>query len=150
MKILRGKICRGTGAAADNLRGVMDLIESRMGLNKLQPGTLNVKIEEQYIVFPDATISPEEYGTPAGIPETIKLQRCLVLGLKEAIKLKAIIMRPNTHEPPTNFGHGSAHLELMSPFDLKSTLGLKEGDEISVEVEGDNDWWNSGLDKNHR
>jgi CTP-dependent riboflavin kinase len=58
--------------------------------------------------------------------------------------MKAIIMRPHTHETLSNFGHGPAHLELMSPFHLKSILGLKAGDEISVEVEGDEDWWNSG------
>lgn len=109
MKILRGKISGSTfGVAANNLRGVMHLIQARMGLDKLQPGTLNVIIEEEYIVVADAIISPEEYGNPAGIPETIKLQRCLVSGMK------AIIMRPDTHETLPNWGHGPGHLELMS------------------------------------
>jgi hypothetical protein len=27
---------------------------------------------------------------------------------------------------------------------LKSALGLNDGDKVAVQVEGDDDWWNSG------
>lgn len=135
MKILTGHVSSSTfGVAAKNLTGVMHLIEARTGLAKLKPGTLNVRIQEEYIVIADATISPQEYG----FQETIKLQRCLVSGLK------AIIMRPDTHETRPNWGHGKAHLELMSPFHLRSALSLNDGDKVAVQVEGDDDWWNSG------
>lgn len=136
MKILTGNVSSNTfGVAANNLAGVMHLIEARMGLTSLKPGTLNVRIQEEYIVIADATISPQEYG----LPETIKLQRCLVSGLR------AIIMRPDTHEKRPNWGHGKAHLELMSPFHLRRTLVLNDGDEIEIQVEGDDNWWNSGT-----
>ncbi len=135
MKTLIGQISSTTfGVATRNLAGVMSLIEKRMGLANLVQGTLNIKIQEDYIVIPDAIISPQEYG----LPETIKLQRCLISGYK------AIIMRPDTHEIRPNWGHGKAHLELMSPFHLRTTLGLKDGDAVAVQVEGDEDWWNSG------
>ena len=122
------------GVAARNLAGVMPLIETRVGLSNLAPGTLNVQIPEEYIVKANATISPQEYG----LPETIKLQRCLVSGYK------AIIMRPDTHETLLNWGHGKDHLELMSPFHLRNTLNLKDGDAVTIEVEGNDEWWNSG------
>ena len=136
MKILSGHVSSNTfGAATKNLKGVMNLIETRMGLFNLKPGTLNVRINEDYIVIPDSTISPEEYRIH---PETIKLQRCLVSGFK------AIIMRPDTHETRQNWGHGKAHLELMSPYHLRSMIGLDDGDKIEVQVEGDDNWWNLG------
>lgn len=135
MKTLLGQVSSKTfGVAANNLAAVMSLIEDRMGLSKLVPGTFNVKIQEDYIVKADATISPQEYG----LPETIKLQRCLISGYK------AIIMRPDTHETRPNWGHGKSHLELMSPFCLRDTLGLNDRDTVAIQVEGDDDWWYSG------
>jgi len=136
MKILTGNVSGKTfKVATNNLAGVMHLIEARMGLTNLESGTLNVRIQEEYIVIPNATISPQEYVHD----ETIKLQRCLISGYK------AIIMRPDTHEtPPYDYGHGIKHLELMSPYHLKDTLNLTVGDEVEVEVEGDDAWWNSG------
>ncbi len=135
MKILTGNVSGRTfGVATDNLAGVMKLIEARMGLTNLKPGTLNVQIQEKYIVIPDAFISPQEYKKD----ETIKLQRCLISGYK------AIIMRPDTHETRPHWGHGPKHLELMSPYHLKDTLSLTVGDEVVVEVEGDYAWWDSG------
>ncbi len=135
MKIFKGHINPKTyGVASNNLKKVMSLIETRMGLPNLQPGTLNVRIQEDYIVIADATISPQEYG----MPETIKLQRCLVGGLK------AIIMRPDTHETRVNWGHGKDHFELMSRFHLRNTFCLNDNDEIEIQVEGDNIWWESG------
>jgi CTP-dependent riboflavin kinase len=135
MKRLTGQVNSNTfGVATINLARVMNLIEARMGLTNLEPGTLNVRIQEEYIVIPNAIITPQEYV----YDETIKLQRCLISGYK------AIIMRPDTHETRQNWGHGINHLELMSPYHLKDTLSLIAGDEVVVEVEGDDAWWDSG------
>jgi len=120
--------------AAQNLKPVMHLIEARMGLNALVPGTLNIKIDQDYIVLADASISPQEYGSD----ETVKLQRCIIFGRK------AIIMRPDTHETRPNWGHGKDHLELMSPWHLRTELNLRDGDRVTVEVEGGEDWWAAG------
>jgi CTP-dependent riboflavin kinase len=141
MKVLAGIIQpHGFGYATSNLAPVMGLIEKRIGLADLQPGTLNVKIDEEYIVISDAIISPNEYplNRQSGLQETIKLQRCLVNGIK------AIIMRPDTHENIPGFGHGKNCLELMSPIHFQRTLQLRDGDEVEVQLEGDDAWWNSG------
>lgn len=135
MKKLKGSVSdRSFGVAGDNLAPVMHLIEARMGLRDLVKGTLNVKIYEDYIVKAGAKITPQEYG----LPETIKLQRCLVFGHK------AIIMRPDTHETIEGYGHGKNHLELMSPLHLRDRFNLKDGDGIIVELEGDDNWWDLG------
>ena len=137
MKALHGYIAQTSGGfhvAAQNLKPVMHLIEARTGLKDLVPGTLNIRIDQDYIVIADASISPLEYG----YDETVKLQRCIISGLK------AIIMRPDTHETKPNYGHGKDHLKLMSPFHLRTELNLKDGDRVTVEVEGGEDWWGAG------
>jgi CTP-dependent riboflavin kinase len=137
MKALHGHIAHtstGFHVAAQNLRPVMHLIEARMGLKDLVPGTLNIKIDQDYIVLANASISPSEYG----FDETVKLQRCIIAGCK------AIIMRPDTHETRINWGHGKDHLELMSPLHLRIELNLIDGDQVTVEVEGGEDWWAAG------
>jgi hypothetical protein len=56
-----GIVTAGYGQAAPNLAPVMALIEARTGLSRLVPGTLNVKIHEEYIVCPHALVNPYEY-----------------------------------------------------------------------------------------
>ena len=51
-----------------------------------------------------------------------------------------IVIRSATHETKPKWGHGKAHLELMSPFYLRSTLSLNDVDEVAVQVEDDDDW----------
>lgn len=61
MKVFRGQVTSGYGAATQNLAPVMHLIESRTGLTGLVPGTLNLNIPEEYIVLADPFIYPDEY-----------------------------------------------------------------------------------------
>ena len=125
---------KGFGVAGDNLALVVPLILKRTGLRSLVKGTLNLSLKAPYIVMADAVITGKEYFSG----ETIKLQRCLVRGIR------ALIMRPDTHENTPPFGHGPAHLELLSEYHLTSELGLSPGSIVDVEVEGDEAWWQSG------
>ena len=131
MRRLAGTVSKGFGYASGNLKGVMLLIEQRMGLQGLVEGTLNVKIAEEYIVEADTVISREEYG----LDEALKLKRCVILGRK------AIIMRPEKHESTPGFGHGKTCLELVGCVHFRQTFGLRDGSQVTVEVEGDEQWW---------
>ena len=131
MRSFEGVVRGGFALASGNLAHVMHLIEKRMGLSGLEKGTLNVEIGEEYIVQPDAVISVEEYG----FGEAIKLKRCVTFGRK------AIIMRPEKHETVPNFGHGKTCLEVMSCVNFRETFGLGNGSSVTVEVEGDEQWW---------
>ena len=74
MKKIIGKVApkhKGYHVASEYLKPVMPLIEKRMGLPGLKPGTLNVCIPEEYVVIPFAVITPKEYWND----ETLKLQR---------------------------------------------------------------------------
>lgn len=130
MKLLNGTVSKiSYGVAGHNLAVCLGLIEQRTSLAHLRPGTLNVTLTKPYIVIPNALIDSHEYNGC----EFLKLQRCRVGGAR------AIIMRPNTHE--AGHGHGPAHLELMSNVQLREFLGVANGDDVSVEVEGDEIWW---------
>ncbi|MBI4165937.1 MAG: DUF120 domain-containing protein [Acidobacteria bacterium] len=107
------------------------MIEKRTGLKALLPGTLNLKIAEPYFVKPDATLSRNEYHGY----EQVFFQRCRVSGFR------CLIMRPETHE--LGKAHGPAHLEIMSDRHLRTVLGITEGAVLLVDVEGDDEWWES-------
>ncbi len=141
MKILSGIVTTGYGAATPNLAPVMALIEARTGLANLAPGTLNVKIREEYIVRPDALINPAEYplNRETHLGETIKFQRCLVAGYK------GLIMRPDSHEIGAGQFHGKSYLELMGQKHFRTLLHLVDESAVEIQVEGDAAWWQSGI-----
>ncbi|HKV23387.1 MAG TPA: DUF120 domain-containing protein [Candidatus Acidoferrum sp.] len=130
MKRFLGIVATGYGMATPNLNPVIPLIEARLGLPNLVPGTLNVTIPEEYIVLPDAVIFPAEYpyNRQSGLGETIKLQRCLVAGYH------AIIVRPDSHELGSGQFHGKSYLELMGQIHFRSALNLSDGSSIEIEV----------------
>lgn len=140
MKIFQGSVTTGYGMATPNLNPVMRLIESRVGLANLIPGTLNVTIPEEYIVTADALILPDEYpyNNESHLGESIKLQRCVVAGYK------AVIVRPDSHELGAGQFHGKAYLELMGQMNFRHALGLTDGSSVEIQVEGDDRWWRSG------
>jgi len=141
MKIFTGIVATGYGLAAPNLAPVVTLIEARTGLTNLAPGTLNVKICEEYIVQSDAVINPDEYpfNRETNLGETIKIQRCLVAGYK------ALIIRPDSHEIGAGRFHGKSYLELMGQKHFRTVLALADETVVEVQVEGDADWWRSGI-----
>jgi CTP-dependent riboflavin kinase len=134
MKILKGTVTNGYGIATPNLNPVMELIKTRMGFADLEQGTLNLRLQEDYIVEPEQLITAEEYGG-----EALKLERCLIGGRK------ALIVRPEKHETVPGYGHGKAYLEIMSAVHLRNTLKLSKGDVVEVQIEGDENWWESGF-----
>ena len=128
---LTGRVITRFGYASGALAPLAQLIGERIGIPAPYPGTLNVQLLEPYLVIADAIIAPPEYN---GI-ETLKLKRCRVRGLR------CCIMRPDSHETSGNLG--ATALELMSPFRLRDRLVLSDEDELVVEVDGDDAWWNS-------
>jgi CTP-dependent riboflavin kinase len=139
MKIFLGTVTSGYGMATRNLDPVMSLIESRIGLANLVPGTLNIHIPEEYIVPADALILPDEYpyNRQSGLGETIKLKRCLVAGHP------SIIVRPDSHELGTGQFHGKAYLELMGQIHFRTALHLTDGSQVQIQVSGDHPWFHA-------
>jgi len=143
MKRFLGTLTTGYGMATPNLLPVMTLIESRIGLPNLVPGTLNVIIPEEYIVAADALILPDEYpyNKKSNLGETIKLQRCFICGHK------GLIVRPDSHELGAGQFHGKAYLELMGQIHFRTTLSLTDGCVVEIAVDGKDPWCRSGNDE---
>jgi CTP-dependent riboflavin kinase len=129
MRVLLGIVSSRFHVAAQNLKTVEKRILERTGLPSMAPGTLNVTLPFDYIVHPNKTIEPDEYFTG----ERLKLQRCRVRGHP------MIIMRPDSHELPG--GIGADVLELISPLHLRTAWRLQDGEELEIEVEGEEGWW---------
>ena len=129
MRYLTGEVSSRYKAAGPNLATVESLILQPTGLRSMAPGTLNVRLAQDYIVQADATIEPHEHKHH----ERLKLQRCRVRGHR------MYIMRPEPHEGLG--GLGANVLELISPIPLRRTWGVEDGEQLTVEVEGDEEWW---------
>jgi len=131
MMTLRGMVTSRHGIASKCLEGITPLIGERIGVQGLVTGTFNIQLPQPYIVEADALVRPHEYNDL----ETLKLKRCRVGGLR------CCIMRPDSHETPGN--DVARVLEIMSDRRLRTELGLKDGDQAEVELEGDDDWWHA-------
>lgn len=59
--ILRGNVTSGIGTAKMWVDKINSAFKNRTGIT-LFLGTLNIKLEEDYVVKPDWIIKPEEFG----------------------------------------------------------------------------------------
>jgi len=133
MRILKGKIATGKNSSAKNLKkkNVDEKIAAQMGFSTLHPGTLNIELDETYLIKYNYNgyIEKNEYNDR----ECIKLERCRLNGVK------SIIVCPQDHNTVGTF---KKRIELMSPHNLRKKFSLSDGDYVEVEVEGDENWWN--------
>ena len=134
MRILKGKIATGKSSSSKNLKkNDADMtIAKRMGFSELYPGTLNIELYQPYPIKRDydGYIEESEYNDR----EWIKLVRCRFNGVK------CIIVHCKDHDRVGTF---KRRIELMSPYNLRENFNLSDGHEVKVEVEGDENWWNS-------
>jgi len=127
--LLVGQVTRGFGLAAGNLAHVTDLICRRTGLCRLEPGTLNIRLDAPYLFDPDAEVTAQEYNAW----EHLKLKRCCIRGVR------GVVVRPHTHEAGN--GHGPAYLEILAEVRLRSVLGLEDGDVVGIGLGGHLPCW---------
>ncbi|HBJ85497.1 MAG TPA: hypothetical protein DDZ88_16790 [Verrucomicrobiales bacterium] len=134
MNTIIGTVQDGNGHASGFLIGVHPLIEARTGLLSLRPGTLNLKLDADYFVRQDATVTELEYQHR----EALFFQKCRIGDLP------CLIMRPESHEKYRN-AHGPAHLEIMAQVRLRDHYQLVNGSKVEVELEVDEDWWKEKI-----
>ena len=97
-----------------------------------EKGSLNIELDEPYPINENYSeyIEAADYNGR----EWIKLIRCRFNGEK------CIIVHPKDHDTVGTF---KRRIELMSPHNLRKRFDLSDGDIVTVEVEGDEAWWNS-------
>lgn len=121
--ILIGIITKGMGRAKKFINMMQKSFFEKTNIN-LYPGTLNVKLNESYILKPDFIIKPEEYGGTFNV----QIQKCKVLGEN------AYIVR--SEKNTNNSGdYGQDIIEIISDINFRKKYDLKDGEVINILIQ---------------
>ena len=130
VKKIKGKIFSGLGQGM--LFTQLDWVEKQC-LDKLGfvpfPGTLNLKVEEQLGIA-------EELREAEGIvlvPPTAEFCQAKCLPITIGVIRAAIVIPEAEHF--TNEIHPQDVLEILAPVNIKETLSVQDGDELTLEVD---------------
>lgn len=121
--VLNGKIASGLGVAKMWVGKIEKVFEEKTGL-KVFHGTLNIRLEEDYIVEPDFIIKPKEYGGT----QNVLVKKCKILDNE------AYIVRAEKNQ----IGQGDHDLkvvEIISDINYREEYNLKDNQTISIEVD---------------
>jgi len=119
---LEGVVESGFGLARSSLAPVHRVLCQMSGLSLVE-GTLNVRLEQPYIVIPDLALEAAAHGHH----ETLLLQRCRLQDLP------GLIVRTNTQAAGKS--HPLEVIEILSVARLRDAWNLRDGDRLVVEVE---------------
>lgn len=120
--VLDGKVTSGIGTAKMWVGKIEKIFEEKTGL-KVFHGTLNIKIEEDYIVEPDLIIKPEEFGGT----QNVLVQECEILGNK------AYIVRAEKNQKGEG-EHNLKIIEIVSNVNFRKKYNLKDENNIKVKT----------------
>lgn len=120
--ILRGKISSGLGTAKMWVGKIESTFEEETGI-KLFHGTLNIKLEKDYIIKSDWIIKPEEYGGT----QNVLVKKCEILGNT------AYIVRAEKNQIGKG-DHNLTIIEIVSDINFRDKYGLKDEENIVIKV----------------
>lgn len=119
---LHGRITSGLGTAKMWVGKIEKVFEEKTKV-KLFHGTLNIKLENEYIIEPDWIIKPEEYGGT----QNVLVKKCKTLGHN------AYIVRAEKNQIGKG-DHNLKILELVSDINFRKEYNLKDGTEVMIET----------------
>lgn len=121
--VLQGYITDGIGVAKIWVEKIKKIFKGKTGINIFQ-GTLNVKIDVDYVITPDFIIEPEEYGGT----QRVFVKKCKIFGTD------AYIVRAEKNQ--TGKGdHDLRLLEIVSNINFRETYNLTNGEKVEIEIE---------------
>lgn len=120
--VLKGKVTKGIGVAKMWVGKIEKAFKKKTGM-KAYHGTLNIKLNKEYIIEPDLIIKPEEFGGT----ENVLVKRCEILG-NEAYIVRAEKNQKGQGE------HDLRILEIVANFNFREKYGLKDNDEIELKI----------------
>lgn len=119
---LYGKITSGLGTAKMWVGKIESVFEEKTKI-KLFHGTLNIKLENDYIIDPDWIIKPEEYGGT----QNVLVKKCKVLGhIAYAVRAEKNQIGKGDHDLKI--------LEIVSDINFRKEYNLKDGTSVTVET----------------
>ena len=120
--ILKGKVVKGLGKAKIFVNMMEKSFYEKTNIH-LYPGTLNVKLENEYKLNIDYLIKPEEYG---GI-FNVQIQKCEVFGdVAYIVRSEKNIRNEGDYKQDI--------IEIVSDVNFREKYNLKDGDEIRVSI----------------
>ena len=123
MKVLTGQVVSGVGNFSYWIDKLKDHYQRKTGL-MLFPGTLNVQLDEEYSIPPDAMrLEGEEYGGAV----SINIVPCRIF------EEDAVILRTDSNERGEGL-HPRTLVEVACEVKLRDKYNLKDGDTVQVEV----------------
>lgn len=120
--IIEGRVTSGLGTAKMWVSKIDDILKQKTGM-KVFHGTLNIKLEENYIVEPDFIITPEQYGGT----ENVLVKKCKIF------EDEAYIVRAEKNQVG-NGDHSLKIVEIVSNINLRKTYKLKDDTNIIILV----------------
>jgi CTP-dependent riboflavin kinase len=124
-RVLSGRVLPGLGDAANwPMDDILKTVASCF--DHLEKGTLNVTLDEPYTLRPDFKLLKDERSDRGTRPEDLSFE-CCRLGTGTG-SLKALIARTSTNH------HGDAVLEIMAAENLRNYFGLKDDDQVHIEI----------------
>ncbi len=118
--VLVGNVTRGMGRAKKFINMMEASFYEKTNV-KLYSGTLNVKLNEPYILKPDYIVKPEEYGGTFNV----QIQKCKVLDEN------AYIVRSEKNTSDSG-DYNQNIIEIVSDINFREKYNLKDGDEIQI------------------
>ena len=117
---LEGFVTSGIGTAQLWVNKIEKVFENKTGI-KLFNGTLNVRLEKDYVIKPDWIITPKEYGGT----ENVLVKKCEILG---GI---AYIVRAEKNQNGTG-DHDLKTIEIVSKINFREKYELKDGEKVKI------------------
>ena len=121
--ILKGKIIKGMGIAKKFVDMMSETFYNKTGF-KLYPGTLNVKLNNPYVLNADYIIKPEEYGGNYNV----YVQKCRLL------QEYAYIIRSEKNIGK-NGNYSEDIIEIVSDVNFREKYKLNDGDILEIIIE---------------
>lgn len=126
MKVLKGVVSTGIGDFSkkmEDIPGLLEAYQRKTGMS-FYPGTLNVRLQEEYSIPKDALkLDKEEYGGRV----SVFIVPCMFFD-KEAF-----ILRTEKNESGAG-DHPKTIVEIASDVKLRDAYNLKDGDEIEITI----------------
>lgn len=119
---LNGNITTGIGTAKMWVSKIEKIFYEKTGI-KVFHGTLNVKLENDYVINPDWIIKPEEYGGT----QNVLVKKCKI---KDNI---AYIVRAEKIQIGQG-DHNIKIIEIVSNINFREKYNLKDGEDVTIQI----------------
>ena len=120
--ILNGKVTSGIGTAKMWVSKIEEVFKKKTKMQVFH-GTLNIRLEEDYILEPDWIIAPEEFGGT----EKVLVKKCKIL------EQEAYIVRAEKNQKGQG-EHDLKIIEIVSNINFREQYNLKDNEKIIVEI----------------